>query len=193
MLRPGKERIVEEGAGGRRATARICATFSLIFLSKDSFWPVIRNMKNWTLSHDGADSAVVQTDSDRTNVPLSGQTDLQEHSVTDTEDWGTTVASPHGLKGLSPASLPVPLSSCGTTSSTMISASFTRKKSQKLTAAERREDRRLTKAIKISHPKTKKMEDYPMRSLESVTFASASILKIKYLTHISSVQHRVCQ
>lgn len=67
------------------------------------------------------------------------------------------------------------------------------KKSQKLTAAQRREDRRPTKTIKISHPKTKKMEDYQMRSLEPVAlFASASILSIKYLTHISSVQHHVC-
>lgn len=78
-----------------------------------------------------ADSAVVQTDSGRTNVPFSGPKDFQEHSVTDTEDWGTTVASPHGLKGLSPASLPVPLSSCGTTSSTIISASFMREKKPK--------------------------------------------------------------
>lgn len=85
MLRPGKGRIVAGGAGARRAAAHVCAAFSLIFLSKDSR-PVIRNMNNWTLSRDAADSAVVQTDSGRTNVPFSGQTDVQEHSVTDTED-----------------------------------------------------------------------------------------------------------
>lgn len=85
MLRPGEGRIVAEGAGGGCAAAHNSAAFSLILLSKGSR-PVIGNMNNWTLSRDVADSAVVQTDSGRTNVPFSGKTDFQEHSVTDTED-----------------------------------------------------------------------------------------------------------